>query len=214
MRLSFLHTIEINPDIFEQAALDRGLRRDDLRHEVRADLRLQAEQAGGDTAALRAQVADCIRHLAADADAVVVTCATLGALADEMEALPVPIVRADTALARAAVAQARRIAVLCAAPSAMEANRRLFEAHAEPVGARVEVVLVAAAWDLFRQGDMPRCLDRIAEAADQAYRQGADAVALAHPWMAPAASQVTRGPAPLHGAGAALDALSGQGILP
>ncbi|ANN76509.1 aspartate/glutamate racemase family protein [Bordetella flabilis] len=217
MRLSFLHTIDINPGIFEQAALDRGLRRDDLRHEIRADLRLRAEQGGRDAEAAQAEVADCVRRLAADADAVVVTCATLGPLVDGMESAAVPVLRADTALARAAVRQGRRVTVLCAAPSAMEANRRLFEGYAAVAGAEAKVALLPEAWDLFRQGDMPRCLEGIARAAEQAYREGADVVAFAHPWMAPAATRVAQGPAPLHGAGAVLDTLAewaGQGRLP
>jgi hypothetical protein len=222
MRLSFLHTIDVNPGIFEQAALDRGLRREDLRHEVRADLRLRAEQGGREADAVRTEVADCVRRLATDADAVVVTCATLGPVVDGMEAGAVPVLRADTALARAALARAaarpgRRVTVLCAAPSAIEANRRLFEGYAAAVGADVKVALVPDAWDMFRQGDMPRCLEGIARAAEQAYLEGADTVAFAHPWMAPAALRVARGPAPLDAAGAVLDTLAelaAQGRLP
>jgi aspartate/glutamate racemase len=217
MRLSFLHTVDINTGIFEQSALARGLRRDDLRHEVRAELRLRAEQGGREADAVQAEVADCVRRLAADADAVVVTCATLGPLVDGMEAGGIPVLRADTALARAAVRPGRRVTVLCAAPTAIEANRRLFEGYAAAVGADVKVALVPDAWDLFRQGDMPRCLEGIARAAEQAYLEGADTVAFAHPWMAPAARRVAQGPAPLDAAGAVLDTvaeLAAQGRLP
>jgi hypothetical protein len=217
MRLSFLHTVGINTGIFEQSALARGLRRDDLRHEVRAELRLRAEQGGREADAVQAEVADCVRRLAADADAVVVTCATLGPLVDGMEAEAIPVLRADTALARAAARPGRRVTVLCAAPTAIEANRRLFEGYAAAVGAEVKVALVPDAWDLFRQDDMPRCLEGIARAAEQAYLEGADTVAFAHPWMAPAARRVAHGPAPLDAAGAVLDTLAelaAQGRLP
>jgi hypothetical protein len=212
MRISFLHTIENNKRVFEHAAIESGLRRDDLRHAVRADLREAVERAGTITGDIKAQTCGCLLELARNADAVVVTCATLGPAVDEMGNAPVPVVRADSALAAAAAEAAQgggKIAVLCAAEAAIESNRKLFTQYAEARGASVEIVHVPQVWALFRSGAMDACFAAIASAATDAYAAGASVVALAHPWMAPAAdltSCASEGKRPLDSARAALDA--------
>ncbi|KXU82627.1 arylsulfatase [Paraburkholderia monticola] len=215
MRISFLHTIENNRRVFEHAAIESGLRPDDLRHAVRADLREAVERAGTITSDIKAQTCGCLLELARNADAVVVTCATLGPAVDEMGNAPVPVVRADAALAATAAEAAEaargggKIAVLCAAEAAIESNRKLFTRYAEARGASVEIVHVPQVWALFRSGEMDACFAAIASAATDAYSAGASVVALAHPWMAPAAdlaSCSSEGKRPFDSARAALDA--------
>jgi hypothetical protein len=126
MRISFLHTMDGNRQVFEQAAKTLGLRAEDLHHEVRADLREAVDQAGTFSDELRAQTNQRLLALAADSDAVVLTCATLGPAVADIESPPVPIVRADVALAAAAAEVGGRIVVLCAAESAIESTRKLF----------------------------------------------------------------------------------------
>src|SRR5262245_10403545 len=102
MRIACLHTAESNIAVFDQAlaALDRG-NTISLRHIVRADLLADAEQAGGLTHDIAAQTRSALEELSGDADAVLLTCSTLGPSihADERAA----ILRVDAALAEEAV---------------------------------------------------------------------------------------------------------------
>lgn len=210
MRISFLHTIDGNRHVFEQAATNLGLRPDDLHHEVRPDLREAVEQAGAFSIGLRKQAGDCLLALAANSDAVILTCATLGPAVADIESSPAPIVRADAALAAAAAKVGGSIVVLCAAESAIESTRKLFTHYARARNALVEVVHVARVWTLFRSGDLNECFAALASSADDAYEAGASVVAFAHPWMAPAVQLASKGKRPLDSAHAALRAVLQQ----
>lgn len=208
MRISLLHTIDGNRRVFDAAAEQLGLPAEDIRHEVRADLREAVQQAGAFSAELKARTTHCLLALAAESDAVIVTCATLGPAAEEIEQSVVPIVRADRALAAAAVKSGGKVAVLCAVESAIEPNRQLFEEHAGGSGASIEIAHVAAVWELYQRGDMAGCHAAVASAADKAYETGATVVAFAHPWMAPAVSLVRDERRPMHSAEMALRAVT------
>jgi hypothetical protein len=210
MRISFLHTIDGNRQVFEQAARDLGLRPDDLHHEVRPDLREAVQQAGTFPVDVRNQTSRCLLELAANADAVVLTCATLGPAVADVESSPTPIVRADAALAAASARAGGTIVVLCAAESTIESTRKLFTEHARENTASVEIVHLARAWALFQSGDLDACFAAIAASADDGYDAGATVVAFAHPWMAPAVQLVGKGRRPLDSAHAALRAVMQQ----
>ena len=210
MRISLLHTIDGNKRVFDEAAKQLGLGDGDLRHEVRPDLREAVQQAGAFSEDLKAQTARCVLDLAADSDAVIVSCATLGPVVDQLQDAAVPIVRADRALAAAAANGGGKIAVLCAVASTIEANRRLFEEHIVIAGTLVEIVHVEPVWTLYQSGDIAGSHAAAAAAADEAYEAGATVVAFAHPWMAPAASLVRAKQRPLHSADAALRAVVKQ----
>jgi hypothetical protein len=211
MRISFLHTIDSNRQVFEQAATEIGARPEDLRHVVRADLREAVERAGCLPADIKAQTCGTLVGLAADADAVILTCATLGPALAEIGNPPAPVIRADVALAASAAQAAQaggQIAVLCAAQAAIESNRKLFKQYASESAASVEIIHLPQVWALFERGDMNACFTAIASAANGAYAAGATVVAFAHPWMAPAAdlasAQAGNGKRPLDSARAAL----------
>jgi hypothetical protein len=207
MRISFLHTIDGNQRVFADAAATLGLRADSLRHVVRADLREAVQDAGNFSAALKAETKHCLLDLAADADAVILTCATLGPAVEEIESAPVPIVRADVALATAAGKAGGKIAVLCALEAAVEPTRQLFARHASASLTSVDVIHVERVWALFRNGDIDECFAAIAASANEAYEAGATVVAYAHPWMAPAVTLTRNGRQPLDSAHAALRAV-------
>jgi aspartate/glutamate racemase len=152
-----------------------------MRHEVRADLREAVQQVGTFSPELKARTKRCIADLAAESDAVIVTCSTLSPVADEIEDKAIPIIRAEPALAVAAGKANGRIVVLCALESTVEPNRRLFEAHATGNRTSVEVIHVADIWALYGSADLPACFATIARAADEAYEAGAAAVVFAHP---------------------------------
>lgn len=206
MKIAFLHTMEGNEAVFGLAAVKAGWSSDEIRHVTREDLRLAMGQqlAPGSAHGL---VHEALRGLVIDADAVVVTCATLGPAVDTMEAVSVPIIRADTALAKAASSGGGRLAVLCAVEASIAPNRALFEHYAAATGASVTVQLIPGAWALYQEGKQAACMAACAQAADEAYAQGFDAVAYAHPWMAASAELVRNKRRLIHGVQAALDAV-------
>jgi hypothetical protein len=207
MRITLLHTIEGNRRIFDDAASDLGLPAAAFHHVVRPDLREAVQTAGQITAQIALEANRCLLDLAADADAVIVTCATLGPMVDAMQRSDVPIMRADRALAAAAAATGGRIVVLCAVESTIEPNRRLFEEHIGETDASVEIVHVERAWACYTSGDLDGCFEATAKAADDCYAIGAAVVAFAHPWMAPAAKLMRAGRRPLDSARAVLGAV-------
>lgn len=207
MRIACLHTADSNIAVFEGAAKAAGMAPEALIHTVRADLLAEAERAGGLTDDIAEQTRVLLRSLSHTADAVVLTCSTLGpSVVAVAETASVPVLRVDGALAESAVASGKPVVALCAVETTVGPTTRLFEEAAAGTGASVEVRVVPGAWDLFKAGDQPGYLAAIAAAADAAYDGGAAVVALAQASMAGAADLVTRGPKPLSSPSAGLSA--------
>ncbi|MCH8168109.1 MAG: Asp/Glu racemase [Proteobacteria bacterium] len=180
MKIACLHTAESNVAIFE-AARPEGV---SLGHAVRPDL-LAAAEAEGLTPAIAAATAEALGALGKDevADAVLLTCSTLGPAAEAAGAL-----RADAALAEAATAGGT-VEVLCTAPATLATTAELFGAAAGRTGARLTIRLVPGAWALFQAGDHAGYAALIARDAEASR---ADVVALAQASMAPAAQLTAR----------------------
>lgn len=196
-RISCLHTADSNIQVFEAAR--RQLRLDDvvMRHRVRADLLAAAEKAGGAVEPVLQRTAAELGILADGADAVLLTCSTLGPAAALAQAgTRVPVLRVDQALAEAAVKRGGTVIVLCAAGTTIAPTRALFERAALRSGAEIEVRLVAGAWERFKAGDESGYLSLVAEAADLAAQEGPASIALAQASMAGAA-QLCREASPL-----------------
>jgi len=160
----------------------------------------EAERSGGMTIALRRRIAQMIETLLPQFDVVLMTCSTLGPVAGDFSAQD-RVMRTDEMLAEALQRQAGRTVALCAAESTLAATRALF---CQP-GSQVEVVLVEGAWTAFKAGETTRYFALIA-AAEQAYQQGAVAVALAQSSMTPVAQQFPVKQRPLTGPYLALQA--------
>jgi hypothetical protein len=136
VRIACLHTAKSNVPVFESALRELDLIGVELRHSVRPDLLAAAEQAGGLTPAIAQRTRDALRALCADADAVLLTCSTLGpAVAEAAATTSVPLLRVDGALARQAVRDGGKIVVLCAVETTLEPSRHLFEEAARVTGA-------------------------------------------------------------------------------
>lgn len=208
MRISFLHTIDTNEAVFGLAAMKAGWSSDQIRHATREDLRQAMAQQSAPNCGAHGRVHEAVRSLMAGADAVIVTCATLGPAIDTMGETSVPIIRADAALAKAASRAGRNLVVLCAVESSVAPNRELFELHAAATGASVTVRLIPNAWALYQEGETAACMAACAQAADEAYAQGFDVVAYAHPWMAESVELMRSKCRPIHGVQAALDAVT------
>jgi len=205
MRIACLHTAESNVAVFARTAAQRGLT---LTHQVRADLLAEAMQAGGVTAEIAARTGNALLDLTNDADAVLLTCSTLGAVADDVAGkASVPVLRVDAALARQAVRNGGKIAVLCAAETTLGPTGALFGKAAQQTGAAIDLRLVPGAWGAFLAGETQQYLAMIAAAADQAFSEGIEGVALAQASMADAAALCRHG-TPLSSPSAGLDAIA------
>ncbi|MFL9861534.1 Asp/Glu racemase [Paraburkholderia madseniana] len=200
MRIVCLHTADSNIALFDAAARAAGFEALELTHVVRADLLAAAEQAGGLTDAIASQTREVLLTLKDNTHAVLLNCSTLGPSVNEAlaaQAAPVPILRADAALAQRAVENGGKVVVLCTASTTLDPTTRVFAQAATHTGADVDVQLVSGAWDHFRADDTAGYLSMIAIAADAAYENGADVVAFAQTSMAGAALLVTGGAKPL-----------------
>ncbi|HBV90832.1 MAG TPA: glutamate racemase [Pantoea sp.] len=161
----------------------------------------EAECSGGMTTGLRRRIAQMIETLLPQFDAVLITCSTLGPVAGDFSAQD-RVMRTDGMLAEALQRQAGRTVALCAAESTLAATRTLFCQR----GSQTEIALVEGAWAAFKAGDTTRYFALIAAAAEQAYQQGAIAVALAQSSMTPVALQFPAARRPLTGPHLALHA--------
>ncbi|RKP44136.1 aspartate/glutamate racemase family protein [Trinickia fusca] len=199
MRIACLHTAESNVDVFNTAAQQMNLPNASLHHEVRADLLMAAEQANGLTHDIERQTCAALSDLAHSADAVLLTCSTLGPCISSAASATatVPVIRVDSALAEEATRIGGKVIVLCAVETTLGPTTRVFADAAKRSGADVEVRLVQGAWRLFRGGEQAAYLAAIAAAADEAYHDGASVVALAQASMAGAAQLVTHASKPL-----------------
>ena len=211
VRIACLHTAAGNREVFERAATALGVEGLELTHELRPDLLQAAEAAGGVTSGILAEARAALERMQADADAVLLTCSTIGAAVEKADgAAAVPMLRVDRALAERAVRDGGRVVVLCATETTVGPTGELFAEAAAATGAEVEVRLVPGAWALFRSGDLAGYFSAIAAAADAALANGADTVALAQASMAGAASLAKGGrvlPSPGSGLTTAVEAV-------
>lgn len=182
-RIACVHTATSNIPICDHAAGSLAV----LLHEVRAAWLNQAEETGL-TSDLLSCVATELEEIATEADAVVLTCSTLG-VAVENVSTQVPVLRADRSLARQAAGRPGRLAILCAAPATIASTTKLFEEEARD-GVKFRIQLIEHAWEAFKSGDLELYYNLIAEAPKKAFQNGADRVALGQVSMAPAASRI------------------------
>ncbi|TPW31856.1 Asp/Glu racemase [Martelella alba] len=194
MHVACLHTVESNIAVFDAAATALGIDGLTLSHTVRPDLLQRAEEEGALTTPIRDEAARALEALSRSADAVLLTCSTLGPASAAARQAASPVLRVDEALAVEALAAGGNLVVLCAAPTTMEPTRALFAHIAEPSGRDFAILLVEGAWDKRKAGDLDGYLGDIAAAIDRAYAQGADHVALAQATMAAAAERTAAGP--------------------
>ncbi len=188
-RIALLHTANSNVALFDQAACASGLAgRARLSHKVRPDLLAAVQSAGGLTEALAAQTAALLMALAESAEAVVLTCSSLGPAVERLGGFAVPIIRADAALAAVATAGAGKVAALYAAPTSREATEQLFSTAAAQTGSMIDLRCVERAWDAFLDGDVQAYRALILDEMGRAEAGGADLIALAQASMSVAAS--------------------------
>lgn len=202
--IACLHIASSNVAVFDCALAASGLAAGGVRlqHHVRPGLLRATEAAGGLTPDIARQARDALQDVAREADAVLLTCSSLGPAIEGIVA-DAPVLRVDAALAAEAVRGGGRVVVLCAVPTTLEPTGRLFRVAAQATGATIVMQLVPGAWDLFTSGDRDGYLRMVAQAADAAARAGVTVV-LAQASMAGAAALAAC--RPLAGPGVGLSA--------
>lgn len=149
--IACLHAANSNIEIFEQAlgALDY----DDIQllHRVESDLFDRALAENAVTPEIITATRQAIAELCEQADAVIVTCTTLGVAVWEAE-FSRPVLRIDATLAKYASRYHGTVLVLCTASSTLDSTTRLFSAFIP--GERLVVELIPRAWAWFNQGDI------------------------------------------------------------
>ncbi|MEU4206054.1 aspartate/glutamate racemase family protein [Streptomyces sp. NPDC039022] len=196
--LALLHTSSVHVPVFD-ALRDEDSPGTPLRHLVHPDL-LDRARAGGPEA-----VGTAVRDVLAAATgegaaAILCTCSTIGAVAEEAAAaVGVPVLRVDRPMAAAAVAAGTRVTVLATVESTLRPTADLIAEEAVRADREVTVVtrVVPGAWDLFEAGDQEGYDDAVATAVRAARREAfpgggearADAIVLAQASMAPAAER-------------------------
>jgi Asp/Glu/hydantoin racemase len=187
--LALLHTSPVHVPVFD-ALRDEDAPGLSLRHLVRPELLDRARVQG--PAAVSADVSEALAGAAREgARAVLCTCSTIGAVAEEAgAALGLPVLRVDRPMAAAAVAAGTRITVLAALESTLAPTADLIAEEAARAGREVTVRtgLVAGAWELFEAGDTDGFLAAVADAARAVH--DADAIVLAQASMASAADML------------------------
>jgi hypothetical protein len=204
-RLGLLHTVPALADAFDRMLAD-ALPESERVHVVDAWM-LRAAIDEGVTPAVRERVARHLGDLAAGADAVLVTCSSIGEAVEEAAArLDVPALRVDAAMAEEAVRRAAaaasagdpagrpdsrppaRIAVLATNTATLGPTGRLLEREAERQGVRAEVSseVVAGAAAARASGNAAEHDRLVADAVRSS--AAADVIVLAQASMADAAA--------------------------
>ncbi len=177
--IGFLHTAEQHVATFE-GLLAQQSPTTPRQHVVREDL-LEHIRTQGDTPELHQHVFAAVNMLARDAEVIVCTCSSLGAIAENLD-LAIPVLRIDRALAEAAIKQGKRILVLATLESTVEPTSCLFSEINQQRGNQVDIniVLCKGAWEAFARGDSETYAKRIAETAQQhCQKHPCDVIALA-----------------------------------
>ncbi|MFC8494231.1 hypothetical protein ACFUJU_26255 [Streptomyces sp. NPDC057235] len=211
--LALLHTSPVHVPVFD-ALRDRHHPGLVLRHLVDEELLVRAREAG--PGAVAGSVAAVLAGAVADgADAVLCTCSTLGAVAEDAAAsLGVPVLRVDRPMA-AEAARARRIVVVAVLRSTLEPTVALLAEESLPTEesppteeapppeealspeesrwqpSPVTTVVVEGAWERFEAGDREGYLDAVAEAVDRVPVTAGGVVVLAQASMADAAGRTS-----------------------
>jgi len=191
MLVACLHTAASNIALFDAAAHEWVGSPMTLNHMVMPQLLMEAEASGGMTQAQQQHIARLLHSLTPWFDVILITCSTIGAVADTfpMQETGCRVYRTDRMLADRLHQLSGPSRVLCAAPSTLTATRALFCPASLPAERQPTVHLVPDAWDAFKAGEVARYYALIRDAVQQSRQQGAKQVALAQVSMAAAIAE-------------------------
>jgi hypothetical protein len=164
--IGFLHTALANEVTFGSLMAAQSTSVASI-HRTNADLLTQAQANISDPVML-ATLADEIHNLASQADVVVCTCSTLGALSEAMST-QATVFRVDRPMAQLAVQRSDRIDVVVAVESTVTPTLQLFndESKRQQRSPIVEVKPLLEAWAAWSAGDVDLYTSMIAGHADE-----------------------------------------------
>ena len=192
-RLAVVHTVAALVPLFKQKLADAYPELDAfhvLDESLLQDLIRHGETSGlVDRVVSHAQLAE-----KAGATAILFTCSSTSPAIDmARQAVDVPIVKIDDAMARQAASSGKRIGLVCTASSTVGPSSALIRAHAGELGREVEIVPVLDqdAYAAAQRGDRPEH-DRIVRNAALGLTESCDVIVLAQASMAHLAEGLRR----------------------
>lgn len=194
-RIVFIHTVPGLADVFEdlRTELLPGVESDSV---VAPHLLQQTVDSGRLAEATIDELGTLVSGAAAGADAIMVTCSTLGPAVDAIrDRFEVPVLRVDDAMARRAVRSGRRVGVLATLPTTLEPTVGLLERVAAAEGRDITIrsKLCTGAFKAVVSGDVERhdqlVRDGLAELIPQS-----DVIVLAQASMARAVDSAGNAP--------------------
>ncbi|MCX8960188.1 hypothetical protein EHW64_03080 [Erwinia psidii] len=186
--IACLHGAESNIAVFEEALSALADSQTRLIHRVESELLASAIAVGKVTGMIADAVRRIVQELCGQADAVLITCTTLGVVAKDACLFSKPVLRVDAVLAEAASRYEGNIVVLCSAPATLASTRELFSTFV--ADDRLSVALIPKAWDFFMQQDIAGYHRKIAAYARQYMHTSPGCIVLAQSSMTEAARQV------------------------
>ncbi|WP_158781384.1 hypothetical protein [Pantoea sp. BAV 3049] len=202
--IACLHAARSNIDVFEEALQTLDYEDIQLLHRVESELLASAIEANEVTPAIADTTRQIIEEMCQHADAVIVTCTTLGAVAWDAKQFSKPVLRVDASLAKVASRYHGSILVLCTAESTMGMTTHLFTAFIP--GDRLSVELIPRAWAFFNAGDIEGYHQQIASYIQQRPECSLGCIVLAQTSMAGAEKYITSTLAVLTGPSVSLQA--------
>ncbi|MBP2171335.1 hypothetical protein J2125_004527 [Erwinia toletana] len=160
MKIACLHAAESNIALFQQSLQQLAAPGVTLAHQVEAQLLADAEQAAAMTPEIIGMTQRVIAELCQQADAVIISCTTLGGAAAESHRFSKPVLRLDATLVDQAFSGSHHILVLCTAPTTLAPTRALF-LQRQSASRQVTVACVPDAWAQFKAGNLAayhRCI--------------------------------------------------------
>ncbi len=188
MTIACLHTAASNIAIFDDAAKLLGLPATALSHIVMPHWLAEAEFSGGMTPAQQQRIEQMLHSLTPWFEAILITCSTIGAVADTFadDGHHCLVYRTDRMLADEVQRLGGKTRVLCAAQSTLVTTTALFCPATLPAEQHPQVQLIPDAWDAFKAGEQDKYHRLIVQAVEEARNAGCDHVALAQVSMAAA----------------------------
>lgn len=186
MAIGFLHTAPEHTATFDELVVAEGGLGAERMHVVLPQLLADAIDRGIDDPDVRADLATQLRRFPAGVDHVIVTCSTLGGIAEELADPAGPVVtRVDRPMAEAAVEAGHRIGVAYSTSATVVPTTRLLWEVASAAESATDLDLIdcASAWKLFQEHKLDEYLDAVASAIRERAHD-VDVVVLAQASMA------------------------------
>mgnify|MGYP000497863752 CR=1 FL=1 len=192
MAIGFLHTAAEHTATFDQLVVSAAGFDAARTHVVVPELLADAIELGIEDVGVRDALALQLRSFPDAVDQIIVTCSTLGGIAEELAPVDGPLVtRVDRPMAEAAVAAGHRIGVAYSTSATVLPTTSLLWAVAATAGSAIDLDLIdcESAWKLFVAGKRDEYLAAVASTIrDRAHN--VDVVILAQASMASVAELI------------------------